>query len=410
MPPAHIVISEFRPLGPGGASDEFIELFNPSAASVNVGNWQIKKFSCSGTTPSTLLTIPANTILLAGQHYLVVNTGATIGSADQTYSSPLAPDNGIAILASNGDIVDQVGVCSSPADNDYYLEGDGLDKLADYPQEETESYQRKVGGCVDTDDNADDFAILTPPNPQNRASAATICVGAVTPTPSRTPTPTRTTTPTKTRAPTPVPTAVPVEIVINEFLPHPRTDWNADGKANFGDEYIEIINISSKSVSLSGWKLDDDVDGSPAYPLPKVTLLPRQIIHFYASETGISLSDGGDTVRLINPGGVTIDAYTYPVVLSVDVTWCRLPDGTGTWGFVCHPSPGNPNTRLEPGQPSSAGYLPDGGASICLGDNVPAGILQAECSSGAGVWEWGLWGDETEAWLGGLTKWLIVFK
>ncbi len=405
-PPVHIVISEFRSRGPAGSDDEFVELFNPSAAAVNIGGWQIKKSSGCGTTITSLLTIPAGIILQPGQHYLAANTAAGVSSPDQTFSSTISDDGGVAVLASNDSIIDQVGMCATTT----YREGTALASLTGTTDQ---SYQRRSGGCVDTNNNTSDFTIITPANPQNRLSPVTICAGAVTPTPSKTPTATPTFTPTKTKAVTPVPTAMPIDIVINEFLPHPRTDWNADGKANFGDEYIELINIGTQSVNLNGWKLDDDVDGSPAYKLPNITLLPRQIVHYDASETGISLSDGGDTVRLIAPAGFTVDAYTYPVVLNADVTWCRLPDGTGTWGYVCRPTPGEPNVRLEEGE-SSSGENPPGdqdGISVCLGSSVPEIILRSECTaSGAGIWNWALWGSETEAWLQGGKKWDILFK
>jgi len=411
QPPAHIVISEFRTRGPDPnvTSDEFIELFNPSASAVNIGGWQVRISSGCGSYLSTLVVVPANIILQAGQHYLVANTASVVSNPDQTFSVTIADNGGIAILASNGTIMDQVGMCATTT----YLEGFPLMPMAGSADQ---SYKRLFGGCVDTDDNSTDFEITTLVGPQNRASPATICPGAVTPTPSRTPTPTVTKTPTKTQGPTPVPTAIRADIVINEFLPHPRTDWNADGKANFGDEYIELINRSSQAISLGGWKLDDDVGGSSPFNLPNITLQPRQIVHYYASETGISLSDGGDTVRLINPSGYTVDAHTYEVVTRVDVTWCRLPDGTGGWGFVCHPTPGRPNTRLEAVSPPPDESPDHEGVPLpsltCLTDSsVDDLVIGAECSAtGARVWNWALWGSETETWLRGIIKWDIVFK
>ena len=50
--PNHIVISEFRTLGPLGADDEFVELYNPTGAAVNIGGWLINKSSSCGTSTS----------------------------------------------------------------------------------------------------------------------------------------------------------------------------------------------------------------------------------------------------------------------------------------------------------------------------------------------------------------------
>jgi hypothetical protein len=190
-------------------------------------------------------------------------------------------------------------------------------------------------------------------------------------------------------------------VVINEFLPHPHTDWNGDGTANTGDEYIELINMGTESVSLKNWKLDDGDGGSSPYNLPDMILLPRQIAFFYQTETGISLSDGGDTVRLFRPDGRKADIYNYPLVTATDRTWCRLPDGTGVWAFACRPSPGKPNTPYESGTPGP-GSTPEAGAGVdtvpvCLTDSAPQSVRSAECNS-PGREMWGEAGSG-EIWL-----------
>jgi len=59
-----------------------------------------------------------------------------------------------------------------------------------------------------------------------------------------------------TGTPTRGPTAIPQPLVLNEFLPHARSDWNGDGTVNVGDEYIEIINVSTLALNIKNWKLD----------------------------------------------------------------------------------------------------------------------------------------------------------
>ncbi len=390
--PSHIVISEFRSLGPNGGSDEFIELYNPSGAAVNIGGWTIKRSSGCGMSITTLATIPANTILLAGQHYLAAsnsNSSLTIG-ANQTFSPGIADDGGVA-LVNGSTVVDQAGMCITTQ----YREGEILLPLSGTSNQ---SYERKPGGdtsCYDTTNNVEDFALISPANPQNKNSPIIMCTGVL----ISTPTSTRTRTPTRT--PTRTATTVPGVVVINEFLPHPGTDWNGDGTANTGDEYIELINMGTESISLKNWKLDDGDGGSSPYTLPNVTLLPRQIAIFYQTETGISLSDGGDTVRLLKSDGRTSDIFTYPVVTAADLTWCRLPDGTGVWAFACRPSPGRPNTPLESGTPGP-GSAPgakagDDAAPVCLMDSVPQPVQSAECNS-PGTEMWGEAGGG-EIWL-----------
>jgi hypothetical protein len=202
-------------------------------------------------------------------------------------------------------------------------------------------------------------------------------------------------------------------VVINEFLPHPHTDWNGDGTANTGDEYIELTNMGTEPVDLQNWKLDNGVGGSSnPYSLPEVTLLPRQIVHFFRTETSVALSDGGSTVRLLKPDGRTADIYTYPAVTAADRTWCRLPDGSGAWAFACQPSPGKPNTPIQSGTPGpeptpEAGAGEDGG-SACLTDPVPQPVRSAECNS-PGTKMWGEAGGG-EIWLESRWKWNVFVE
>jgi len=399
--PAHLVISEFRSRGPNGDNDEFVELYNPSGAGVNIGAWMIRKSSSCGTSITTLVTIPANTILLPGQHYLVAATSSSVTGADQTYPASLADNGGVALVTVSGTLVDQVGMCTSTQ----YQEGTVLFPLSGTS---AQSYERKPGGatsCYDTDKNAGDFALISSANPQNKAGPIVMCAGVLPSTPTRTP------THTPTRTPTRAPTAFPGVVVINEFLPHPGTDWNSDGTANSGDEYIELINMGAGSVSLKNWRLDDGDGDSNPYTLPNVTLLPRQIAVFFQTGTGISLSDGGDTVRLFKPDGRTADIYTYPVVTEKDRAWCRLPDGTGVWTFACRSSPGKPNKPIESGNLSPRS-TPEGEAAVtestCLTDSLPQLILFAECNSPGSR----IWGEAEggEIWLKSRWKWNVFVQ
>ncbi|MFH1524754.1 MAG: lamin tail domain-containing protein [Chloroflexota bacterium] len=393
--PAHLLISKFRSRGPSGADDEFVEIYNPTGAAINIGGWKIRRSTSCGTAINNMLTIASDTILQPGQHFLAAASSSSIIDADQTYSASLADAGGVALVDVSGDVVDQVGLCSSTQ----YLEGTNLVPLTGTSDQ---SYERKPGddtACYDTDDNATDFALIAPANPQNMSSTIVMCFGVSLSTPTFTPTPTSTFTPTFTktftstktsspsRTPTPTATAYPGVVAINEFLPHPHTDWNTDGKVNIDDEYIEIINMGVDTINLEKWKLDDGDGGSAPFTLPDLTLQPRQIAHFFGSETGISLSDGGDTVRLLKPDGHTADIYTYPVVSATDRTWCRLPNGNGIWGFVCRPTPGRPNALIGSATQAPGSMPVTVVAAVCpLPDIIPQPIKLAECEGfGSGI-------------------------
>jgi Lamin Tail Domain len=407
--PHHIVISEFRTTGPLGGDDEFVELYNPTGAPVNIGNWSISKSSACGTSISTLVTIYYGTVLQPGQHYLAAAyaSNSSVTNADQRFSPGIADTGGLA-LVSFGTVVDQVGMCAGT----YYHEGKTLPALPVAPTSGTptpvpgtsvQSYERKPGGdtaCYDTNVNFDDFNLISPANPQNQANGNVLCAGVAMTSPTRTPT----ITITFTRTPTRAPTSIPAAFVLNEFLPHPQTDWNGDGTANVGDEYIELINVSPNSLNVRGWILDTGSNSLKTYTLPDLTLQPRQIAVFFGSQTGLSLSDGGGTVRLVRSDGRVIDARTYPVVELPDRTWCRLPDGSASWGFACRPTPGQPNISVAVSLPGSGS--PSSGGSTCPQANIaPEAVVLAECGSfGAGItnnlgegafwlqsrWKWGV--------------------
>ncbi len=248
-----------------------------------------------------------------------------------------------------------------------------------------QSYARLPVGataCYDIGNNAGDFALISPSQPQNKNFPITLCGGVTTYTPTRTPTRTPTKTPTRTA------TTIPGFVIIYEFLPHPHSDWNDDGAINVGDEYIELINLSTNPVNIKNWRLDNGAN-TPAFTLPDISMLPRQILVFFRFETNIPLSDGGGTVRLVKSDGRTADIFTYPPVEAMDRTWCRLFSGSGFLTFGCDPTPGRPNVFANPtpvATPTGTGpaVIPE----CNLSDTVPQAMSSTECgSTGGGIWE-----------------------
>ncbi|KPL91439.1 lamin tail domain-containing protein [Herpetosiphon geysericola] len=192
-----LVISEFRTRGLNGAADEFVELYNLSSEPVSIGGWKLNGSSSSGTV-STRATIPANTVLLAGCRYLVVNSSGYSGSTsgNLSYTTGVADDGGVALLDPNNVLIDMVGMSTGSA----YKEGT---PLAPTTNNLNQSYERKPGGSagngIDTDNNQADFSYATGSNPQNTNAACTVFS-----TPTSTPivTATATVTPTATLTPT----------------------------------------------------------------------------------------------------------------------------------------------------------------------------------------------------------------
>ncbi|MBX7113722.1 MAG: DUF4215 domain-containing protein [Myxococcaceae bacterium] len=87
----HLVLSEVAVKGPGGASDEFVELYNPTAAPIDISLWKIQYKSAAGAFYADKVTLPINTVVPPRSYFLVVGAGYVGAVAgDHVYGQPLA--------------------------------------------------------------------------------------------------------------------------------------------------------------------------------------------------------------------------------------------------------------------------------------------------------------------------------
>ena len=77
-----------------------------------------------------------------GQHFLAAPSGASAGLPDQNFTAGIADSGGIALLDSQGIVIDSVGMCADTA----YLEEDPLPPLASSSLDQ--SYERRPGGAL----------------------------------------------------------------------------------------------------------------------------------------------------------------------------------------------------------------------------------------------------------------------
>ncbi len=177
-----IVISQI--FGGGGNSgapfrNDFIELLNTSNLPVDLSGWSIQY--ASATSATWAVTNLTARVLLPGQYYLVqLASGGTNGQmlppAEAVGSTNLAATAGKVALVNSptalaglcptdSAIVDLVGYGSSTScaeGRPSVAPGNALAIL------------RLEGGCLDTQDNGNDF-VTASPNPRNSASAAREC-------------------------------------------------------------------------------------------------------------------------------------------------------------------------------------------------------------------------------------------
>jgi len=167
-----VVISEFRFRGPVGGNDEYVELMNAGSGAVDISGWKLQ--GCSSTTgaASDRATVPAGVVLQAGEHYLFVNNNASGGYSgsvpgDRTYGTGFTDGAGARIVTAANAVVDGVSGTLTAASE--CREGAGIPGMPTANGDQ--SYERKLGGTQDTDNNLEDFVGPKAGNPQNHAAA-----------------------------------------------------------------------------------------------------------------------------------------------------------------------------------------------------------------------------------------------
>lgn len=157
--------------------NDFVELFNKSAAPVNLNTWSIQYSTGTGTGWGANTTSLTGTIAAGGYYLVGLDSGGNVGLLlptpdDQDLTTTMATGGGKVALVSNTTaltgtcptslaIVDFIGWGSANCS-----EGTKLGALAN-----ATAAIRKNTGCRDTDRNNADFSIATP-SPRNSASPA----------------------------------------------------------------------------------------------------------------------------------------------------------------------------------------------------------------------------------------------
>ena len=329
-----LVISEFRTRGASGASDEFVELYNNSDLPVNVAGLKIRGSSGSGTV-ATRLTINANTIIPARGHFLAVNSGGYGGSipGDQSFTSGIANDGGFALTTPDDSVVDEVGMSSGSA----FKEGTNLSPLS---VDSNQSYERKPGGPAgstqDTQDNSQDFQLVSPADPQNLLSNPTPG-SAPSPSPTPLPSPSPTPSPTPSPSPSPSPTSGTVVVISQVF------GGGGNSGAPLRNDFIEIFNAGTSEVNLAGWSVQYASATASTWsitPLTAAILEPGQYYLIQESSAGTNgaVLPGPDT-----SGSISLAATSGKVALvkSIDALSGACPVDSNIVDFVGYGSTAN---------------------------------------------------------------------
>ncbi len=93
---SQVVISELATRGPASATDEFVELYNPTSAPIDLSGWKLQYKSTSGTTWNDRAILPASTVIAAHGYFLIGNQTSYSGPAADYMSALWNSGTGMA--------------------------------------------------------------------------------------------------------------------------------------------------------------------------------------------------------------------------------------------------------------------------------------------------------------------------
>jgi len=156
----HVVINEVKVGSAASGSDEFIELYNPCANTVDLTGSTLVYRSAAGTVDVMPVIANLNKTIAAGGYYLVVGSAySNGGTPDQMYGTGrlAAAGGGVGLRDGAQVLVDSVGYGSA---TNAFVEG-----AAAAAPPNGQSIARTPNG-TDKNNNATDFAVATTPTPR----------------------------------------------------------------------------------------------------------------------------------------------------------------------------------------------------------------------------------------------------
>ncbi|MCC7364430.1 MAG: lamin tail domain-containing protein [Dehalococcoidia bacterium] len=238
--------------------------------------------------------------------------------------------------------------------------------------------------------------VARPPGNAATATATSTVAGVIAPGPAASPAP----------AFVVQPVAGPLSLRISELLADP-----AESGRDAPFEWVELVNVGAEPVDLAGWTI---ADGAGSDVLPSAVVPPGgfvviagrdaqfpgiPIVRVPDGEIGGGLNNGGDTVRLLAPGGDEVDSISFgddrsvfdpappapPAGSTLGVIAAGADPAPENWAITSAPTPGAPNTFPPPARDAAeatATSAPQGIVSAPGAATQPAGAPDATFEDG----------------------------
>lgn len=304
-PASHLVISEIQTTGGTGyTTDEFVELYNPTEADINLAGWQLTKKTATGKE-YVLVDNFGEKVIISHSFFLVAHPTGYSGKSQPdlyyTTTNSISDNNTVILYDAAGQAVDKVGFGSTTDFEGEALANPSAQKSLERKaklESTTETMAEGsadyfLGNAEDTDNNKNDFISRDNPEPQNSQSEPEYLTFKMPDTPQA-PTGNGETKTDEQKSEENI--IYSNKIIISEFFPNPV--GSDDG------EFIELKNIGQENVDLTGWKLGDNSQrkftiGQDNF---KSTIIPASGFFVVSKEISkTSLNNTADSVKLYQP-------------------------------------------------------------------------------------------------------------
>ena len=322
----HLLITEVQTGSTTSASEEFVEIFNPTDQAVDISKYKIEYYSAASDLSVPSRSIVLHGVLYPGKYYLVASSGYLTGTAYDAFSAGLSITGGHILLVSpdptdiTKDVVDDAlgwGTALHPEGSAMVAPADGT-SLA--------RKQDDQGQYVDMEDNSQDFVQNASPNPTAN-NEAPVVTGQNTDLGSN---PNQNPAPPESQQITSYP-----ELALTELLPNPAPPDN-----DSTDEYVEIYNPNAEPLDLAGYKIQTGKSYSYSYVFSEGTIAAGKYEAFMVSETGLLLANSGGKARLIDPSGKVVSETAAYDSAGDGQAWALVD---GQWAWTTTPTPNEAN-------------------------------------------------------------------
>jgi len=295
--PGDVLINEIAWMGTTvSANDEWLELYNPSAAEIDLTGWILE---ASDGSPKINLT---GKIAPAGYFLLERTDDSTVASvsADQIYSGSMGNDGEWLKLYDNANnLIDQI------------------DASAGWPAGENENKK-----TMEKSEAGWQNSLLPDGTPKTQNSIATSTEENPVATDDESATENSSTQDTAASSASSIPPAEiskisKGELIINEILPNPQ---GPDSEK----EFIELKNISNRSLDLTGCQIKNS--NQQKFSLAGQTLAPQAIMTFYRKDTKLILNNNKEKVSLWAANNKLLDEISYKTAALEDKSFQKNPE------------------------------------------------------------------------------------